>query len=49
MSHPEAIRNFALLAHEWLPDSDELTPTLKLKRHAIASKYAGLIESLYAS
>ena len=27
-------------AGEWVPDSDELTPTAKLKRGAVAAKYA---------
>jgi long-chain acyl-CoA synthetase len=36
-----------LLGDEWLPDSDELTPTMKLKRRAIHEKYAREIASLY--
>jgi long-chain acyl-CoA synthetase len=43
----EQVRNFAVLGHEWLPDSDELTPTMKLKRKPIAAKYAAVIDSLY--
>ena len=31
-SHVERIKRLALLADEWLPDSEELTPTMKLKR-----------------
>jgi len=42
------VRRFAVIGHEWLPDSDELTPTMKLKRKPIAAKYAAEIESLYA-
>ena len=43
----EQVRRFAVIGHEWLPDSDELTPTMKLKRKPIAAKYAAEIESLY--
>ena len=34
----EQVRNFAVVDHEWLPDSDELTPTMKLKRKPIAAQ-----------
>lgn len=44
----EQIKRFALLPMMWLPDSEELTPTAKLKRRAIHEKYAQEIESLYA-
>ena len=43
----EQVRRFAVLGQEWLPDSEELTPTMKLKRKPIAEKYAAEIESLY--
>ena len=33
---------------EWLPGGDELTPTMKLKRRAIAAKYEAEVEALYA-
>ena len=36
----EQIKKFAVLTTEWLPDSDELTPTMKLKRRSIITKYA---------
>jgi long-chain acyl-CoA synthetase len=48
-SRVERIKRFALLAHEWLPDSEELTPTMKLKRRGVHAKYAQEIEALYAS
>ena len=43
----EQIRKFALLDKEWSQDTDELTPTLKLKRRVITQKYKDIIESLY--
>ena len=43
----EQVKKFALLGEEWLPDSEELTPTMKLKRRGIYTKYADVIERLY--
>lgn len=46
----EMTKYFAALTDEWLPDSDELTPTMKLKRRPIAQKYAAAqIEVLYTT
>jgi long-subunit acyl-CoA synthetase (AMP-forming) len=47
LSRVEQIKRFAVLDGDWLPGSDELTPTMKLKRRVIYTKYAGEIESLY--
>ncbi|HTP19154.1 MAG TPA: long-chain fatty acid--CoA ligase [Solirubrobacteraceae bacterium] len=47
LSRVEQIKKFTILPVEWLPDSDELTPTLKLKRRAIAQKYAAEIDAMY--
>jgi long-chain acyl-CoA synthetase len=44
----EQIKRFTVLGEAWLPDSDELTPTAKLKRRIIHGKYAPQIEELYA-
>lgn len=44
----EQIKKFVVLPSVWLPDSEELTPTAKLKRRAIHAKYADEIERLYA-
>ena len=46
-SQVEKIKRFRILSEEWLPDSEELTPTMKLKRRGVNSKYAEEIESLY--
>jgi len=48
LSRVEQVKRTALLADEWLPGGDELTPTMKLKRKPIAAKYAARIEALYA-
>jgi long-chain acyl-CoA synthetase len=43
----EQIKRFTLLTEEWVPDSQELTPTMKLKRRGINAKYAAEIEAMY--
>lgn len=47
-SHVEQVKKFALLPNEWTIDTGELTPTIKIKRKVIESKYANIIEQLYA-
>lgn len=44
----EQIKRFTLVGEEWLPDSDVLTPTSKLKRRGILARYSGEIEAMYA-
>jgi long-chain acyl-CoA synthetase len=48
VSQVEGIKKFAILPDEWLPDSPQLTATMKLKRRGVLSAYAPVIESLYA-
>jgi long-chain acyl-CoA synthetase len=48
LSEVEQIRRFAILPVDWRAGSDELTPTMKLKRKPIATKYADKIEWMYA-
>jgi long-chain acyl-CoA synthetase len=48
LSRVEQIKRFRLLEHDWAPGGAELTPTMKLKRRAIAQRYADEIEALYA-
>jgi long-subunit acyl-CoA synthetase (AMP-forming) len=48
LSRVEQIKRFVILPVDWVRDSDELTPTMKLKRRSIAAKYADEIEALYA-
>jgi long-chain acyl-CoA synthetase len=47
LSHVEQVKRFAILARDFSPD-EELTPTLKVKRKAVAEKYADQIEALYS-
>jgi long-chain acyl-CoA synthetase len=47
-SQVERVKKWTLLHDEWLPDSDELTPTMKLKRRGIHEKYAADIDAIYS-
>ncbi len=49
LARVEQIKRHAVLATEWLPGGDELTPTMKLRRKPIGLKYAAQIEALYAA
>ena len=46
-SNAERVKRVKVLGEEWLPDSDLLTPTSKLKRRGINARYAEQIEALY--
>ncbi|MBN9099862.1 MAG: long-chain fatty acid--CoA ligase [Pseudonocardia sp.] len=48
LSRPEQVKRFRVLATEWLPGGEELTPTAKLRRHRIVERYAEVIDGLYA-
>ncbi|MEO5661857.1 MAG: AMP-binding protein [Nocardioides sp.] len=48
LSRPEQVKSWELLPHEWTAESDELTPTLKLKRRVVNEKYADVVSALYA-
>ncbi|MGZ4298540.1 MAG: AMP-dependent synthetase/ligase [Solirubrobacteraceae bacterium] len=47
LSRVEQIKKFTIVRGDWLPGGDELTPTIKLKRKPIASKYADMIDQMY--
>ena len=47
LARVEQVKQFAVIDDQWEPGSELLTPTLKLKRRAIAARYAGEIENLY--
>lgn len=48
LSRVEQIKSFALIHEEWLPGTDVMTPTMKLKRREIEQRYADEIARLYA-
>ena len=45
----EQIKQFRLIEQRLTAEDEELTPTMKLKRSLINSKYASLIEGMYAA
>jgi long-subunit acyl-CoA synthetase (AMP-forming) len=47
LSRVEQVRAFRVLPIYWEPSSDELTPTMKLRRRVIERKYAAVIDELY--
>ncbi|HEX8106967.1 MAG TPA: hypothetical protein VF516_04520 [Kofleriaceae bacterium] len=47
VSRVENIRKWTILPAEWTAESEELTPTLKLKRRVILQKYAPAITEMY--
>lgn len=49
LSDVETIVDFRLIAHPFSQDNGELTPTLKLRRKAVAEHYGELIESMYGA
>ncbi|MFE3168179.1 AMP-dependent synthetase/ligase [Streptomyces sp. NPDC059224] len=47
VSRAESIRAFALVEGEFTEENGLLTPSLKVKRHAVSARYADEIEALY--
>jgi long-chain acyl-CoA synthetase len=47
LSRVEQVKRFAVLPGFWMPDSEELTPTMKVRRRVVTAKYDSLIETLY--
>jgi long-chain acyl-CoA synthetase len=46
-NNAERVKRWTVLGVEWVADSDELTPTMKLKRRNIGTKYAAEIDAMY--
>ena len=47
-NNAERVKKVKVLGEEWLPDSEMLTPTSKLKRRGVHTRFADEIEALYA-
>jgi long-chain acyl-CoA synthetase len=47
-NNAERVKKVTVLGEEWLPDSDMLTPTSKLKRRGVNARFADEIEAMYA-
>ncbi|HEX2917106.1 MAG TPA: long-chain fatty acid--CoA ligase [Edaphobacter sp.] len=48
LAHFESIKRICIVPDEWSVETDELTPSLKLKRRVIEKKYTKQIEQFYA-
>ena len=44
----ETIKRVAVVPDEWSIETDELTPSMKLKRRVVEKKYAAEIQVFYA-
>jgi long-chain acyl-CoA synthetase len=47
LSRVEQPRRVVVLGEDWLPDSDVLTPTMKLKRRGVLTRYGDQIAAMY--
>ncbi|TVP64754.1 MAG: hypothetical protein EA340_13390 [Nitriliruptor sp.] len=47
LARVEQVRKWAIVPAEWTAESEELTPSLKLKRNVIHTKYSDVIDGLY--
>ena len=47
LARVQQVKRWSLLPVEWTAETEELTPTLKLKRRVVHAKYADVIDSLY--
>jgi long-chain acyl-CoA synthetase len=47
LSSFESINRFRLVKDAWSPETGELSPTLKLRRHYVHEKYRSIVEQIY--
>ncbi len=48
-NNAESVKKVTVLGEEWLPDTDLLTPTSKLKRRGILARFADEIAAMYTT
>ena len=48
LARVQQVKRWRLLPAEWTAESEELTPTFKLRRRVVNTKYADVIDALYA-
>jgi long-chain acyl-CoA synthetase len=48
LARVQQVKRWRMLPAEWTAESEELTPTLKLKRRVVHGKYTDVIDTLYA-
>jgi long-chain acyl-CoA synthetase len=49
LARVEQVRKWAIVPSEWTAESEELTPSLKLKRSVIHTKYSDVIDGMYTA
>ena len=49
LARVEQVKKWRIVPAEWTAESEELTPSLKLKRNVIHAKYSDAIDALYAA
>ena len=49
LARVEQVKQWTVLTSDWTPESDEMTPTMKLKRSIIHDKYSDMIDGMYGS
>jgi long-chain acyl-CoA synthetase len=47
VSRAESIRAFAILPEDWTETGGQLTPSMKVRRNVVATRYADRIDGLY--
>jgi long-chain acyl-CoA synthetase len=47
LARVQQVKQWRLLPVEWTAETEELTPTLKLRRRIVHAKYADVLDALY--